>query len=316
MRLLKKTSKARNRVITNLKLRIMKLETLKSQETKDLGYYRERIDAELKRTKEMVDKAMKESGHLPDAVFDLRATLYGLAMEMAGKARNGDLRAMHDLIHPQKGETSVDIAAGTGFLTAKLAEWTDNTTYAVDPSEKQLEILKGICPQAVTITGRPEDPEIFERIPAGKIDIVSSFGGLHHNLHQRDTFENVVKMLKSGGRFSAADVAKDTSLSKHFDEVCAKKCLTGHDMGEWLSEERLRELCQGLPLEITHAEMRPLTWDFESEEEMALFFKGLHAYDLSDEEIIKDLEETLGCKYEDGVYKLNWPMLFFEILKK
>ncbi|MFA6422123.1 MAG: class I SAM-dependent methyltransferase [Candidatus Buchananbacteria bacterium] len=292
------------------------MEATKSKVNVDFNYYRKEIDSELKLTEKMVDEAIIKHGRLPDAVFDLRAVLYGLAMEVAGKARAGDLVAMYELIKPKEGESSVEIASGTGFLTVKLIEWTNNTVFAVDPSEKQLQILKGICPQAITIVSNPEDQEIFDYIPVGQIDIVTSFGGIHHNLHQRKTFENVAKMLRPGGRFCAADVADDTILAEHFDKVVSKKCLTGHNRGAWLSEKRLHELCDGLPLEIIKAEIKPLTWDFESEAEMVLFFKGLHAYDLPDQEIVKDLRNTLGCKYENGVYKLNWPMLFFEIIRK
>lgn len=136
-------------------------------EKKDLQYYKKAIDQELKVTKKMVTEAIEKNGKLPEAIFDLRAKLYGLAMEMAGEARDGDLQTMHDLIKPQKGETSVDIAAGTGFLTQKLIEWTQGKTFAIDPSEKQLDILKEICPQAEVIVGHPEDREVFKNIPEG-----------------------------------------------------------------------------------------------------------------------------------------------------
>lgn len=283
---------------------------------KDINYFRKKINTELKITRKIVEDSMMENGCLPDAVFDLRATLYWLAMEVAGESRNWDAQTMYELINPEIGETSIDIAAGTGFLTKKLIEWTRGRTFAIDPSEKQLEILSGICPQAITITSYPEDRKVFDFLPIGEIDIVSSFGWLHHNLNLRATFENIARMLKRGGRFCVADVAKDTVLSKYFDEIVDKKCLTGHSMGEWLSEERLHELCDNLPLEVTKVEIKPMTMDFNSLEEMALFFKGLHAYDLTEKEVIEDFENTLGYKKENGKYKLNWPLLFFEIRKK
>ena len=294
----------------------MIIEQFGNPEIKDLEYYRREIDEELEITRKMVEEAEAKDGKLPDAVFDLRATLYGLAMEMAPDSRKGDLVSMHDLIKPQPGETAVDVAAGTGFLTRSLAEWTDGETFAIDPSAGQLDILKKDCPDVITITTFPENDEMLIAIPENSVDIATSFGGIHHNKHQAELFANIARMLKPGGRFVAADVRKDTSLSDHFDDVVDKKCLTHHDMGEWLSEEGLAELCADLPLEIVHTEMKQLTWDFNSKEEMAVFFKGLHAYDLPENEVIADLENTLGFKEEDGKIKLNWPMLFFEIIKK
>lgn len=149
------------------------------------------------------------------------------------------------------------------------------------------------------------------------VDFVTSFGGVHHINKEKyhDAFKNVATMLKSDGRFSAADVPGGSILQQHFDEVVARKCLTGHEMGRFMTPELLREYAESAGMRVIATKVKPLTWDFNSEEEMAWFFKGLHAYPQSVLEIIEDLRDTLGVREEDGKFKLNWPMLFWEIRK-
>lgn len=259
--------------------------------------------------------------HVDITPFDARAKLYELAMALAGEARSGDIVAMLDFIKPQKGEVGVDVSAGTGFLTKSVSEVTDAATYAIDPSEKQLGFLRQNCSEnVVPVRGWPDNEgQMFEQggIPREGIDFATSFGGVHHINIDRypEAFQNIADMLKPGGRFTAADVGGDTILQRHFDEVVTDKCLTGHEMGQFMSPEKLKELAEGAGLVLVSAGMKPLTWDFNSEEEMAWFFKGLHAYPQPVEEIIQDLRETLGVTEEDGKFKLNWPMLFWEIRK-
>lgn len=266
---------------------------------------------ELATAKKLAER--RERGEsIPD--FDIRGKLYAISEQIAPEARNGDIREMHDLIKPKRGEVSVDLAAGGGFITKPILEWTRAKTYAVDPSREQLKMLDRYCDgKAESILGSPDDMSILRSLPCGEIDFVTSFGGLHHVPDQEAMMKNIATMLKNGGRFAAADVCGGTPLARHFDEFVAEKCITGHT-AKWLTKSRLEELIEGTTMSLKLAETRPLTWVFNSEREMALFFKALHAYDLPDEEVIRDLQEALGSFKRDGKVHLNWPMIFFEIV--
>ncbi|MFH1631952.1 MAG: class I SAM-dependent methyltransferase [bacterium] len=282
----------------------------------ELSKFRSETDAAIERT-----KTLMAVPHEKGKEFDLRGELYDLAMCMCPYARAGDLEAMYEWIAPQKGETCIDIAAGTGFLTKAVAAWTGARVYAVDYSRVQLEAIASARPyQIVPIinslaqeSGRPDRVGILDQITE-QVDILTSFGGLHHVYYQKRMMEHAARLMKPGGRFVAADVGGDTPLAWHFDDVVARKCLTGHT-ARWLTESRLQQLVAPLDLELTRCEMRDLTWIFTSREQMALFFKGLHAYDSSDEEIINDLYDALGFEEVHGQVHLNWPMLFFDIRK-
>lgn len=273
-----------------------------------------RIDSELKRVAELVEHSLGEA-------FDARGELYRIAMEdVAPLARLGDLEAMDQWLGGSQGRLEgkrvADIAAGGGFLTKKLAEWTNTLVYPIDPSAVQLEALVRYCQGALVwpVKSSPDSEVMFSQISAGSLDVVTSFGGLHHVTNHEQLFANVARLLKPGGRFVAGDVCDVSSLQRHFDTFVTTYCLTKHT-ANWLSETRLHKLCEGLPLTVVRVESAvPLTWVFESKEQMAQFFQGLHAYPLPEEKIVADLETALGTTVgDDGKIHLNWPMLFFEI---
>lgn len=287
--------------------------------SKTIDQFSQEINEALKEAAEVIEK---EGITAQSPVFDMRGKLYKLALELAPNARQDDIDAMYKWIKPQKGEVSIDIAAGNGFLTKHIAEWTKATVYAVDPSKEQLNNMVAevgsplIKPIVGSLAQEPMEGRtgILDQITE-QVDFITSFGGIHHVYYQKKMMEHAEKLLKPGGRFAAADVGDNTNLSKHFDDVVTRKCLTSHT-ARWLSKERLEELIAGLPsLSLTRTEMRTQHWVFNSKREMALFFKGLHAYNLSEEEVVFDLYDALGFKEENGKVILNWPMLFFEIKK-
>ncbi len=291
-----------------------------------LEYFVPLIEQSLDRTRQTLVEEdyygrLERGEKISGRVFDARSELYELAMKLAPEARIGDLTMMRELIQPEKGEVSVDISAGTGFLTNAVSQWTEATTYGVDPSRTQLGYMRKNCSDLVVpVYGWPDNYEklfVEGGIPEGGVDVVTSFGGIHHVDKDRYglAFQNVAKALKPGGRFSAADVPADSVLQRHFDEVVDHKCLTRHPMGRFMSPGFLRERSEEAGLELVRSEIKALTWDFNSPKEMGYFFKGLHAYDQPVEEVIEDLRNTLGVQEEDGKFKLNWPMLAWEIQK-
>lgn len=274
---------------------------------------RKKIDAELEAAKRLVEK--RDAGEeIKD--FDIRGNLYGLGLELAPDARSNDISEMKARLGLKGAERVVDLAAGTGFFTKEFTSWTAGEVIAVDPSAMQLNVLDGVCEGRATIVlGSPDNEKDMSVIGDGSVDVVSSFGGLHHVPNQRVMMEQISRILKPGGRFVAGDVGNGTSLASHFDLFVAQKCLTGHT-AQWLDESRLVDLAVGLQLKLEKAEIVPIVWKFSSREEIALFFKALHAYDLVDEEIVDDLRDALGFEEKNGQVLLNWPMLFFAFVRE
>ncbi len=246
--------------------------------------------------------------------FDVRGELYALALKLAPKARSEELYLVLDLLKPIIGEVGVDLAAGTGYLSRALVKNTNSLLYAVDLSKKQLSELSSSNKEIKTISLSPDSPNLRSYIAESSVDFFTSIGGLHHVDSHKLMFENISLLLKSGGRFVAADVCSNTNLSRHFDDVVSTKCITGHS-ANWLSCEKLQGLANDTNLSLESCQMVNIKWHFNSELEMALFFKALHAYDIPLSEILVDLSDQLGyLVYQDSVV-LNWPLMVFKIIK-
>lgn len=279
------------------------------------------LDTEIERVRKIV---ISSEGIDPED-FNIRGELYRMSAQIAPNAREQDIFYMNKLISPKIGEISIDIAAGTGFLTKNVATWTKSKVYAIDPSDVQLRNLERKCEglSVKTILGSLSEMSTLENIgdDMGKIDFVTSFGGIHHIVDiegknsQKMMFEHVSKVLKKGGRFVAADVSANTPLSNWFESIVKKYCLTGHEE-KWLSPERLQgELIANTDLRYVKSEIIPLQWIFETKNHMAMFIKALNALDLTNEEIVEKLATVLGFEERANKVYLNWPMIFFHLEK-
>lgn len=244
--------------------------------------------------------------------FDVRGELYHLAHCVSPRARHAEIEIIRKWMRPRRGERAIDISAGSGFLTKYLERWTASEIWAIDPSATQIALLRERHPTVAAVCGYPDDPSVLAQLPDGVFNIASSLGAIHHVQNQQALFANLARILTKGGRFVFGDVCAQTSVSRHFDEIVAKKCLTGHT-ARWLSPARLQQLIQDLPLTVVRAEIVPMAMRFRSELEMILFFKGLHAYDLDQEEILTDLKDVLGYTVSAGQVLLHWPLLFTHI---
>lgn len=291
------------------------LQTTMACENVRLEDYTVRMAGEIVRAKQLM--TLTKMGQIvPD--FDIRGRLYDLALQIAPHARDEEfIRFQKAFIRPIQGMVCIDIAAGSGFHTLPLAKSVQTRVMAVDVSSGHLALLannataQGIDIQ--TVVCAPDDERILKQVPA-QVDLVTSFGGLHHVNDQAKMFQLAARLLKPGGRFVAGDVGAGTTLARHFDEFVTAHCLTSHS-AQWLDEVRITTMAATAGLTVTQMERVPLQWHFTSDQEMALFFQGLHAYDLPQEQIVQDLETALGVERQPGKVSLNWPMFFFELTK-
>ena len=297
---------------------------------KDLEQIEKEIEQEIQRCKRSVEQDKKDGQEICSEDFDKRGELYSLAFDVAPEARTQDLEYLFEWIKPKIGEKSIDVAAGEGWVSLPLAKKTKSKVYAVDPSLVQLKNLRrkksGL--DIEVIHGSLTEDEAVSQMQdeIGNIDIVTSYGGIHHILDKKEggelvnkqkaLFENVDKMLKPGGRFIAGDVGGNTVLAEHFEKSVKKHCLTGHKE-KWLSPDRIKnELIVDTNLEPVKIEHVDVKWIFDMEYQMALFMKAIHAYDMPNSEVLKDLNKYLEYTKIEGKYELNWPMLFFHLEKK
>src|SRR3989344_4732938 len=100
------------------------------------------IERQITEAKRLVER--RNAGeHIED--FDIRGDLYATAIELAPKAREADIAAMKEWLRLRGDENVVDLAAGGGFLTRRIREWTSGEVVAVDPARQHLEHLDRAC---------------------------------------------------------------------------------------------------------------------------------------------------------------------------
>lgn len=268
------------------------------------------IENELSRVKKLIYQRNSRSYD-----FDIRGGLYSLAFKVNHKARQDELRLVIENLKPLENEVGVDLAAGSGYLTQEIIRRSKAKMLAVDPSKYQLNALESQVAVTKTLCCSPDDESGMKDLQTYEIDFFTSLGGLHHVNRQDLMFRNIEFFLKKGGRFVAADVCENTCLARHFDEVVSRKCITGHS-ANWLSRSKIEKLATDHHFEVEQCKIESISWEFDSESQMALFFKALHAYDVSYEEILRDLNDYLGYVITDNKILLNWPLLIFKCVRR
>jgi len=290
--------------------------------------YFEQLELDFRYARNVNDRRLAGE-NIPE--FDVRSRPYDSALRYSPHARDEDFVYLRKWLKPQPGEVGADFAAGTGLITFPTAEVTGATTYAIDPSKGQLEMLErerdsrgASAANVVPIHVFPDSKTFFEEIEdkydldlEGQLDYITSYGGIHHSMDQLTLFSNGLRMLRPGGRIVVADVGMGTSLARYFDNFVSPNCLTGH-VGNWLSRKRLHQLSQELPMKVTRVKLEPVTWHFEDILETSNFLKGLHCDDRSSLRQISDgVEKYLKYKHEPRIHdiSMNWHMLFSKMVK-
>lgn len=102
------------------------------------------------------------------------------------------------------GETVVDLGAGTGYFSRRLARHAGRVL-AVDVDAKLLDILRGNAPANVTpILASLDDP----RLPDASADLIFICNVLHHIDHRAAYLPKLVRAMKPGGRLVLVDFVK------------------------------------------------------------------------------------------------------------
>jgi ubiquinone/menaquinone biosynthesis C-methylase UbiE len=117
------------------------------------------------------------------------------------------------------GSKVLDVGAGSGFFTAKIAEKIRNTIpsvefYAMDATPAMLLALEkkkaGITPflgVAENVEASVKEARAYAEIPE-KFDAVFSTLMLHHSIYPEKVFESIQKVLKKNGKAVVLDLCE------------------------------------------------------------------------------------------------------------
>lgn len=117
-----------------------------------------------------------------------------------------------EALHISKGATVVDLGAGVGYFTWRLAEQVGDSgrVIAVDVQQGMLDRLRqNLQDRNITnvevVLGEPGDPHL----PVGQVDLVLLVDVYHELAQPEDIMEQVRRSLKPGGRVVVIEYRKE-----------------------------------------------------------------------------------------------------------
>jgi ubiquinone/menaquinone biosynthesis C-methylase UbiE len=133
--------------------------------------------------------------------------------------------AVVELLRLGGAEHVVDYGAGTGVYTVAIAAaLPDGRVYAVEALPELVELLREkITPELASRICVVETQDNVVPLDGGEADLVVMVDVLHHLHDQPDALEEVVRVLRPGGRFVVVDwTDTDRPLGPPKDHVLSK----------------------------------------------------------------------------------------------
>ena len=127
----------------------------------------------------------------------------GCFTPVSGPPFQQEVRVIAELISKMRGRI-LDVGAGEGYYRDTIRNMVDAGTveyHALDPKEKSLEILLTHMPRAITHVGDIETT----RLPIAGFDNIMAIRSVNHFKSLHHAFDNIVKMLKTGGGLIVTD---------------------------------------------------------------------------------------------------------------
>ena len=204
-----------------------------------------------------------------EEIFNQRGHLYNRACQRYPQARETERKLLIDLLDLQPGLVVCDAPAGGGYLAEGIAQ----------PAQPRLRIL---CVEPSPRFAEGIDPK-FERVVASlnslaltahSVDRVGSLAGLHHLERKPDFFMEAYRILRSGGRFSVADVLEGSAPALFLNDVVDRLSETGHQ-GAFLQPGELTSLLKTSGFISVQEDYHEFTWNFPDMPAMDAYFKDL-----------------------------------------
>lgn len=231
-------------------------------------------------------------------IFAKRAGEYHHAMQTSPRARDAEFHAVLEPIRGLASGLLCDMPSGGGYLADHL--WPGIDYLAIDPANGFfVEWPKPRQRLLAEITSVP--------LPGGSAEYVVSLAGLHHEPSLPRVFQEMRRLLRTGGRAVLADVAIGTLPAQFLNGFVNEHCPLGHE-GRFLDEQTAAML-KAAGFRVSDDRMIDVPWSFDSLEETGEFCRHLFGITaLSAAETVEALEREIGYGFEDGRPSLRWQL--------
>jgi ubiquinone/menaquinone biosynthesis C-methylase UbiE len=234
-------------------------------------------------------------------IFQKRATDYHFAMQKFPETRKHEFNNLFSGIHFENNIHLLDVPSGGGYLRNYVPKNTKVTLgdfsegFAID------EI------QLVTPEKLPFESSTF--------DAVFSLSGMHHLDDVPQFVRECLRVTKTGGSFTFADVKKGTNVDTFLNEFVNTYNSLGHK-GDFFNETSF-ETFADIQSSISNCQYKEYPFLFTTISEMTTFFKLFFGLDKASDSIIhKGIEDILGIKTTSKGIEVNWGLLFFQLKKE
>jgi SAM-dependent methyltransferase len=235
-------------------------------------------------------------------LFQARGNKYDTAMQQFPHARDEEFMLAVNKASFTKTTRVMDVPAGGGYLKKYLPKHCQYFPY-----EPCLNFVDSDNSLPANLLPLPFDTH--------KGDVVISIAGIHHQEDKLAFFDEIHRVLKMGGQFILADVYKDSAVAMFLDYFIGLHNSTGHE-GLYVDENTV-QLLSSNGFNIQSAERTPFHWLFNDTNEMADFCRLLFDLrDISSDEILTAVDQTLGIKtFTEGV-AMNWELFYIDSTTK
>lgn len=246
-----------------------------------------------------------------DSRFNIIAKSYEYAIATYPAARkDGDW--LMDTLNVQPKDIILEISAGTGFLTQKIAPLNKSgLLYAQDIAPRTLDINREKSGHHSHVKYIIDIGEIAD----SSCDKSVSLGGWHHMEDQIAVTKSALSKVKKGGFFCVGDFSDDSSIQRYFDEVVDNITRTGHQ-ALFPSRSRMINLGRFAHASNTIVEEFDVPFRFDSEEGVGEFFQSVFALDQSPDETYLDIKKYFEIvKERTGQLAVMVPYIYAKFVK-
>lgn len=234
-------------------------------------------------------------------IFDQRGKEYHEAMIKYPHARDSEFEYAVALADLSDGQVVCDYPSGGGYLKHYIKQNVD--LLALESSETFL----GLRTSAKSLLVQNDKIPLADN----SVDRFISIAGLHHKDRKEDTFKEVYRCLKPGGKYIIGDVKIGSNAANFLDGFVHKNSSQGHN-AKFLTNNTLKQL-ESCGFKINSHSSVAYTWKFDSKKDISNYFKLL--FDLLDKVNQTKIIEAISChlgniKIKDKKYCVNWELMF------